>query len=327
MTAGSNEHINPQFDVSVIIVNHNTKRLLHDCLRSLAAEAGYISIQTIVVDNGSADGSPEMVKAEFPETVLIRNSGNEGFAKPNNQGLHVATGRYCLLLNSDTVVKTKGIAGMVRFMDSHDDVGACGPRLVNPDGSLQRSVRSFPSLWRHFCDMSGLENLFPRSPVFGNFETRFSYDRTVEVDQPMGAALMVRSEILDSVGYLDEQFVIYYNEVDWCSRIRSAGWKIYFVHTAEIIHYGGKTTEMTNQEFRQFDEMNRNCLSYYEKHFGLFGLLCYRFLLIVGFTARVLLWQIMALIQDSPKVRSRLYFAKRFLVLGVRLWERPAKSA
>ena len=314
-------------DVSVIIVNHNTKRLLHDCLRSLKAEQGYVGIQTIVVDNGSTDGSPEMVKAEFPETVLIHNTGNEGFARPNNQGLHVAEGRYCLLLNSDTVVKSRGIAGMVRFMDSHLDAGACGPRLVNPDGSLQRSVRSFPSLWRHFCDMSGLENLFPGSALFGNFETRFSYDRTVEVDQPMGAALMVRAEILDSVGYLDERFVIYYNEVDWCRRIRSAGWKIYFVHTAEIIHYGGKTTEMTNREFRQFDEMNRNCLSYYEKHFGFFGLLCYRFLLIAGFTVRVVLWQIVSLIQDTPEVRSRLYFAKRFLALGARLWERPASGA
>ena len=304
-------------DISIVIVNHNTRELLHDCLRSIEMKGGQNALQVIVVDNGSRDGSAEMVADQFPRVTLIRNNSNEGFAKPNNQGLQRATGRYCLLLNSDTIVKPHSLKTLIAFMDSHPDAGACGPRLINPDGSLQRSCRSFPSLWRHFCDMSGLENLFPNS-VFGNFETRFAHDSSVEVDQPMGAALLVRSEVVRHVGYLDERFKIYYNEVDWCRRITRAGWKIYFVHDAEIVHYGGKTTEITNRSFDQFDEMNMNTLLYYRKHLGFVGLTVYRLLLVMGFSVRVALWKILSKLRPSPSVESRLMFAKKFLLIGLR---------
>jgi hypothetical protein len=303
-------------DISIVIVNHNTRELLHDCLRSIEMDGGQITLQVIAVDNGSRDGSAEMVMQQFPWVTLIRNNSNEGFAKPNNQGLQRATGRYCLLLNSDTIVKPHSLKTLIAFMDAHPEVGACGPRLVNPDGTLQRSCRNFPSLWRHFCDMSGLENLFPGS-IFGNFENRFGHDRDAEVDQPMGAALLVRSEVIQQIGYLDERFKIYYNEVDWCRRIIEAGWKIYFVRDAEIIHYGGKTTAITNSSLEQFDEMSRNTLTYFEKHFGSLGLTTYRVLLVLGFSIRVALWRIVSILRPSPSVHSRLMFARKFLSIGL----------
>lgn len=302
-------------DLSIIIVNHNTKKLLADCLSSLRAQEEDLALQVVTVDNGSQDGSPEMVLRDFPNVHLIRNETNEGFAKPNNQGLALARGRYCMLLNSDTIVKPRALKILVSFMDDHPDVGACGPRLLNSDGTLQRSCREFPSLWRHFCDMSGLENLFPHS-VFGSFEVRFDHDRIAEVDQPMGAALLVRSEVIRQVGYLDEQFKIYYNEVDWCKRIKNAGWKIYFVREAEIVHYGGKTTEITNRSLEQFDEMTRNTIRYYEKHTGPVGLAGYRILLVAGFSVRVALWTILSMLKPGPSVSSRLMFAKKFLFIG-----------
>lgn len=322
---GTERHSSTPIDLSIIIINHNTRQLLYECLLSLQHGNAGIHFEIIVVDNGSTDGSPEMVAEQFRRAILIRNHSNEGFAKPNNQGLKIAAGRYCMLLNSDTVVKPNAMETLIEFMDKHPEAGACGPRLVFGDGRLQPSCRSFPSLWRHFCDMSGLENLFPKS-IFGNLETRFTYDHDAEVDQPMGAALMMRREVLEQVGYLDERFKIYYNEVDWCRRTSKAGWKIFFVHNAEIIHYGGKTTEITNRSFEQFDEMNRNCLSYYEKHFGGIGLFLYKMMLVIGFSVRVVLWRVASLLRPSSQIDSRLLLAKKFLALGLRFWERPTSK-
>lgn len=224
-----------------------------------------------------------------------------------------------MLLNSDTIVRPHALEKLVNFMDEHPDAGACGPRLVYPDGRLQASCRSFPSLWRHFCDMSGLETFFPKS-ILGNFETRFSYDRDAEVDQPMGAALVVRREAINKIGMLDERFTLYYNEVDWCSRIKEAGWKIYFVHSAEIIHLGGKTTTMTNPGFEQFEEMNRNCLFYYEKHFGRWAVVVFRLLMAAGFAFRVILWKLIVLLKYDNKAAYRLESAKRSFQIGARFW-------
>lgn len=324
-TSGSPAVHAAEVDLSIVTVNYNTRHLLLECLRSLRQGNEGLRTQVIVIDNGSSDGSADAVAAEFPEVALIRNRSNEGFAAPNNQGLRMARGRYAMLLNSDTLVKPRSLETLVRFMDSTANAGACAPKLLNADGSLQPSCRSFPSLWRHFCDMTGLENLFPRS-FLGNFETRFSYDRTAEVDQPMGAALLVRREILMEVGLLDERFRIYYNEVDWCRRIIRAGWKIFFVPDAEIIHYGGKTTELTNRSLEQFDEMNRNCLAYYEKQFGRAGLIAYRLMTAAGFSFRLLLWKLVALVKPDPSVVSRLVFARKYFALGVRFWKSAAQS-
>jgi GT2 family glycosyltransferase len=136
----------------------------------------------------------------------------------------------------------------------------------------------------------------------------------------MGAALVVRREAVNEVGLLDERFKIYYNEVDWCSRIKEARWKIYFVHSAEIVHFGGKTTVMTNPGFEQFEEMNRNCLFYYEKHFGRWAVVVFRLLMATGFASRVILWKLIVLLKDNDKAAYRLEFAKRSFQIGVRFW-------
>jgi N-acetylglucosaminyl-diphospho-decaprenol L-rhamnosyltransferase len=311
--------MNQQIDLSLIIVNHNTRQLLEECLQSLEKGNEGIVIETIVVDNGSSDGSPEMVAERFPQTVLIRNERNEGFAKPNNQGLKVAKGRYAMLLNSDTKVRPHALETLVRSMDEHVEIGACGPRLLYPDGRVQPSCRSFPSLWRHFCDMTGLETFFPHS-FFGNFETRFRYDRDEDVDQPMGAALLVRREAFKEVGYLDERLKIYYNDADWCLRIREAGWRIRFFHDAEIIHHGSMTTIITNRQLEQFDEMFQNCLYYYEKHLGRVAVVVFKLLTAFGFFFRTVLWRLVLIRQKSDAVANRLAYAKKALLVGLRFW-------
>jgi GT2 family glycosyltransferase len=308
-----------QVGLSLIIVNHNTRQLLRDCLQSLQRGNDEIDFETIVVDNGSSDGSPEMVAEKFPNVILIRNERNEGFAKPNNQGLRIARGRYLTLLNSDTIVQPHALETMVRFMDEHPEVGACGPRLLYPDGRLQPSCRSFPSLWRHFCDMTGLETFFPQS-IFGNFETRFQYDRDEEVDQPMGAALLVRREAYQEVGSLDERLNIYYNDADWCLRIKQAGWKIRFVRDAEIIHHGSMTTAITNRLLGQFDEMFRNCLYYYEKHFGRPAVVVFKLLTAFGFFPRTIFWWLVLIRREDSIAADRLTYAKKALRVGLRFW-------
>ena len=308
-----------QIDVSIIIVNLNTRQLLRDCLLSLQDTNDGVSLETIVVDNGSTDGSSQMVAEQFPQITLLCNQTNEGFARPNNQGLQIARGRYLLLLNSDTVVRPHALERLVRFMDEHPAAGACGPRLLFPDERLQPSCPSYPSLWRHCCDMSGLENLLPRS-IFGNSDTRFAHDRDAEVGQLMGAALLVRRETFEQIGYLDERLKIYYNDVDWCLRIRQAGWKIYFVYGAEVVHYGGQTTAVTNRRFEQFDEMYRNVLFYYEKHFGRGTVVLYKLLMVAGFTPRIIFWQMVLLKKKDVTARWRLTNARKSLRVGLRFW-------
>lgn len=308
-----------RIDLSLIIVNHNTCQLLRECLFSLQRGNEGVHFEIIVVDNGSSDESPEMVAQQFPHVILIRNERNEGFAKPNNQGLKIARGRYLMLLNSDTIVRPRALETLVRFMDEHPEDGASGPRLLYPDGRLQPSCRNFPSLWRHFCDMTGLETFFPRS-IFGNFETRFHYDHDEEVDQPMGAALLVRRQAFQEVGYLDERLKIYYNDADWCLRIRQAGWRISFVHDSEVIHHGSMTTAITNRQLDQFDEMFKNCLYYYEKHFGRGTVVAYKFLTALGFFFRTIFWRIALLVQKGEDAASRLAYAKKALGVGLRFW-------
>ena len=308
-----------QIDLSLVIVNHNTRELLQDCLQSLQRGNDGISFEVTVVDNGSSDGSPEMVVARYPDAILIRNETNEGFAKPNNQGLRIARGRYLMLLNSDTTVRPRALERLVSFMDEHPEVGACGPRLLYPDGRLQPSCRSFPSLWRHFCDMTGLETFFPHS-VFGNFETRFDYEHDEQVDQPMGAALLVRREAIQDVGYLDERLRIYYNDADWCLRIRQAGWRIGFVHDSEIIHHGSMTTAITNRRLEQFDEMFQNCLYYYQKHFGPAAVVVYKLMTAFGFFFRTILWRLVLLRKKNDAAFNRLAYAKKALGVGLRFW-------
>ena len=275
-------------DLSIIIVNRNTRELLRACLRSIASLPDVVRCEVIVVDNGSTDGSAEIVTSDHPDVRLIRNETNTGFAFPNNQGLRVARGRHVLLLNSDTEVRPCALERLVRYLDGHPTVGACGPRLLNADGSLQRSCFSFPSPWRHLCDMLDLGRLLPRSRIFANQRDWFEHTTTAPVDWLMGAALVVRREVVERVGILDERFSLYCNELDWCYRIHQAAWEVHFVHDAEVVHHCGATRRNEDRDFRLQSEFLRNHFDYIQKHYGIGGLLWYRLWMVVGFGLRAI---------------------------------------
>lgn len=306
-------------EVSVIIVNLNTRELLRDCLESVPHAD---DVEVLVIDNGSTDGSVDMVRTCFPGVRLVVNARNEGFAKPNNDGMNMAAGKYYFLLNSDTVLRPGALQTLVRFMDSHPEVAACGPKLVYPDGRIQRSVRGFPTLWRHCCDVLFLDRLFPRSRIFGGGEMAwFDYANTQDVDHVMAAALLVRRSAVTSVGGFDERFFIYYNDMDWCFRLRKAGWKVSYVHTAEVMHYHGQTVSEVNKGFAYFDELHNNTMLFYWKHYGPLSVVAYRLLLVPGFLARALGWTLYQLMRPTTHARHMMLFCWKTLGVGLSFWK------
>lgn len=228
-------------DLSIIIVSWNVKKLLKDCLKSIYQNYDNLNIEVFVSDNASTDGTMEMVRQKFPQVKYIQNEGNIGFTKANNRAFEVAAGKYILFLNPDTVVKPKALSRMVKFIEEDPKCGALGPRLLNPDGTLQLSCRTFPTFKTQLFSTLFLDVLFPKSRLFGkHMMSYWKHDELKEVDQPMGSALLVRKDILDKIGAFDENIIFWYDEVDLCYRIKKAGWKIFFVPDAEIIHYGGQ---------------------------------------------------------------------------------------
>jgi len=281
-------------DLTISIVSWNIKDLLDQCLKSVYENTKGITYEVFVADNGSADGSVEMMRQKYPQVTLIANTENLGFTKANNQIIRQANGRYVILLNSDTIVTPGSLETLVRFMDEHPDAGAVGPRLEYPDGSFQLSCRSFPTLETEFYRLSFLDQLFAKSPLFGKYMMTFwPHDDIREVDQPMGAALLARRETVDQIGLLDENIIFWYDEVDWCKRIKDRGWKIFFTPEAKIYHY-------KNKGFAQWKGLRKNLRGmriwrssrnyYFKKHHGILSVIIINLMDIIqtGFFAMVL---------------------------------------
>lgn len=226
-------------DLSIVIINWNTLQMLREVLQSVFDNAGGLILQVIVVDNASEDESPDMVAAEFPQTHLIRNTENRGFAAANNQGFEVATGRQILLLNSDTIVLGDVLAASVAWLDTHPRAGAMGCRVLNTDRTVQLTCSMFPGPLNMALMASGLWKLsWPR--FLGRYlMTDWQRNSAREVEVISGCYLIVRREVIDQVGPLDEDFFFFGEETDWCYRMRNAGWEVWFAPVGEIIHHGG----------------------------------------------------------------------------------------
>jgi GT2 family glycosyltransferase len=217
--------------------------------------------EVIVIDNGSQDGTAEAIRERHPGTVLICNGANTGYAHANNQGIRAATGRYILLLGSDTEVRPATLAVLAGFLDAHTEAAAVACRLVNPDGSPQMSCRRFPRLRDAVATYLSLHRLARRYTMHG-----FDFSATQEVDQPAATCLMFRSEVLAGLGGFDESYRILYNDVDLCKRLRDAGGRIFFTGDTEVLHYGSVTTRSAPAGVRM--EMYRNILLYFRRNRG-----------------------------------------------------------
>ncbi len=220
----------------------------------------------IVVDNASTDGSPDLVATEFPGVRLIRNTENVGFARANNQGLRAAQGRYLLLLNSDTEVQGNSLADMVRYLDEHPDVGVVGGSLRNADGSRQVAADAFPlrpwdMAWQRIVDFVWPANTLTRRGRM----SLWSYEAPLEVDWVLGAALMIRRTTMLQVGLLSERFFMYAEDLEWCYRVKQAGWKLVHLPDAAIYHIGGGSSRRASMQQRMHD---RSLVGFYQLHYG-----------------------------------------------------------
>jgi N-acetylglucosaminyl-diphospho-decaprenol L-rhamnosyltransferase len=268
-------------DLGIVIVNYNVRDLLRDCLESVYASRGDFAFEVCVVDNGSMDGSADMVAAEFSQVRLIR-AENRGYAAGNNLGLRAfgfggegllpgTTGRwvprYVLLLNPDTVLPPSALADMLAFMDAHSQAAVAGPRLVREDGSLDKACRrSFPTPEVAFYRLFGLSRFFPHSRRFGRYNVTFlPPDVTTEVDSVVGAFMLIRGETLDQVGLLDEQFFMYAEDLDLCFRIKRQGWQVWYNAEVTVLHYKGQSSRQRSAFANA--QFYRTMRLFHDKHF------------------------------------------------------------
>lgn len=235
-------------DLSVIVLNYNTRELVKTCLLSLKKQKG-IDFETIVVDNASSDDSREMIIKEFPEVNLVDSKVNLGFAGGNNLGIKEARGKYLLFLNSDTEVLPGGLKEAVNFMDSDRKIGAMTPRILLASGGIDPDChRGFPTPWASISYFLGLEKLFPQSTLFGQYHKFYlGLDKTHEIDAGVGAFMIVSREIIDKVGVWDDSYFFYGEDLDFFYRIRQAGYKVFYYANPLVIHHKGGSSGLRKE--------------------------------------------------------------------------------
>ncbi|MBP1157454.1 MULTISPECIES: glycosyltransferase family 2 protein [unclassified Paenibacillus] len=254
-------------DLSIIIVNYNTCELTLNCLKSVYESQTSYRFEVLLIDNHSQDASVSEIKKHYPEVRLFCNNENVGFSRANNQGIRVAKGTYVLLLNSDTVVQTDTFQNMIDFMEQHPRVGAAGCKVVLPDGSLDKACRrGFPTPSASFYYAFGISKWFPNNPKFNQYQlSHLDPDKDYPVDCLVGAFMMVRKETIDQVGMLDEDFFMYGEDIDWCYRIKEAGWEIHYYPYTQIVHYKGASSR--RKPFKIIYEFHRAMYLFHRKHY------------------------------------------------------------
>ena len=278
-------------DLTIIIVNWNVRDLLRRCLHSIGegtarelfgasqplqpgtpppvSPATHLDLEVIVIDNASTDGSADMVRAEFPTVQLVANQENRGFTAANNQGLALSRGRYVLLLNPDTEIVGDALTTMIRYLDAHPQVGVLGPQLRYPDGSLQSSRRRFPTLATALVESTIVQEWSADNRVLQRYYMSDTADDLIQpVDWLVGACLLARHQVYEQVGGLDEGYFMYSEELDWCRRIKDAGWEIVYLPSAMVIHHEGKSSEQVVPARHIHFQSSK--VRYFHKHHGSF---------------------------------------------------------
>ncbi len=332
---GENQMNQP--DLTIAIVSHNTKKLLLECLGSLSSSLDKTRSEVFVVDNASTDGSSEAVVEAYPWVKLINNPENIGFTRATNQALESAQGRYVALLNSDTQVDVDTFKALVGFLDSHPEAGAAGPRLVYTDGTPQPSIDAFPSLVSEFSHLYQIKKLIPGTDsrrrmasilkkvpseaVAAYFRVYSDETTPSEVDALSGACLVVRRDVIDKTGLLDESFFMYMEDLDWCTRIRRAGFKVYYVPEVGVIHHVGQSGQAdAEKKIETTYEFYRSRLYFFRKYRGWISVVLHRFIMATAFCWRWL-WAAtlgMVFTRQREEVITRRKLYGRITALAIR---------
>jgi GT2 family glycosyltransferase len=293
----------PAPDISIVIVSWNTVDYTLECLRSIIPHTHEHTLEVIVVDNASTDGSADAVHAKFPDVCLIRNEKNLGFAKANNLGIRRSSGRYICLINSDVVVSERCLDRMCEFMDRQTSIGILGPKVLNGDSSLQLSCREFPSLWNSFCRALALDSIFPHLRWFsGSLMRSWTHDQVQPVDVLSGCFWMVRRSALDEVGLLDEEFFMYSEDVDYCKRCWRDGWEIVYFPDVAIVHYGGASSSHAPVRFEV--EGLRARLRYWRKHHNRLAQMSFVLITLLHQSRKLLQAAILYILRSSDRKRA-----------------------
>lgn len=313
-------------ELSIIVVNWNTKQLLRRCLQSVQDTVSGVGFEIIVIDNASSDGSLEMVRQDFPDARLISNTTNLGFAKATNQGIAVSKGDYILLLNSDAMLQERAVEQMVAFLQERKDAGAVGPALVLPDGSYQLGAAGFEfSLGTAFNHYFFLSRLFPLLFRALWLQQRDSFRYEIEVDWVSGASLMARSEVLASVGGLDSSYFMYMEDVEWCRRVRQQGWKVFYLPFTRVIHHY-RASGSKDASAAWMDSVD----TYYRLHHGRVETILFHLIATFGFLMRSLLYVLGSVLTKrgglADKGRLMLAYARKSLSLTLSWRGRECES-
>lgn len=286
-------------DLSIVIVNYNTKDLLKQTIESVINNTKGIEYEIWVVDNSSKDGSVEMVQEEFKSVKLIASKENLGFPKGNNVAIKKATGRYILLLNSDTKVIGDNLQNCVAYMDKHKDIGALGCKVELPDGTLDHACkRGFPTPEASLYYFLKLNKIMKNRKKYGAYTAEYlGEDEVGEVDALMGAFMMIPRTVVDKVGMLDEEFFMYGEDIDWCYRIKEAGYKIMYYPKEKIIHFKGSSSK--KKKAKTTYEFHRAMILFYRKHYNDKYNIFIKILVYIGVALRMILSMIKNLFKKS----------------------------
>lgn len=255
-------------DISFNIVTLNSKNELNECLNSLTSSlATNFTYEINVIDNGSTDGVDEFIFENYPEIKFIKNDTNLGYSKAMNKGLSISQGRYLVQLNPDVFIYPDTFQKLIKWMDEHIDVGISIPKMVNQDGSFQRQCRrGFARPVEVISYFTKLDRLFPKSKVIGNYtKTYLPEDEIAEVDSVSGSCMIVRSEVVNDIGYLDERYFAYQEDTDYCFMAYQAGWKTFYLPIAKVMHFGGRGGSRSNP-YKGIYEWHRSYFLYYQKN-------------------------------------------------------------
>lgn len=291
-------------DISVIIVNWNTKALLLNCVESIYRTTKDSALEIIVIDNASTDGSIEALQLRFPKVQVIVNPNNLGFAKANNIGIEKAKGQYVCLVNSDVLALDGVLDKMRLYMKKNPGVGALAPKTYGGDMEIQKNCSELPNLGNLICDEFLLARLFPNVTVFqGRTRTRHGYDKVMEIDVLSGCFLMVRKEVIVAVGALDDRFFFYSEDVDWCKRMHDAGWQLVYYPGAEAIHFGHGSSP--NASGRLHVEMIKANWQYWKKHKSFAACALFWLIKFTGTLGRATGWFIISIVKPAVQLQAR----------------------
>jgi GT2 family glycosyltransferase len=294
-------------EISIVVVTWNAKKFVDECFGSIGEELRGISGEVIDVDNASTDGTADMIAEGYPEVKLIRSPQNLGFPKGNVVAIEATQqGKYVCLVNPDVRVLPGCFRKMLEYMERNPKIGVLGPKMLNPDGSVQQSCFRAPSVWTSWCRALALDRTaLRRLPLFGGLlMADFAHDKTREVDALNGCFLLIRREAMDQVGLIDDRYFMYGDDLDWCLRFRKQGWPVVFYPEASAVHYGGGTTARAPVYF--YVEMQKANVQYWKKHHSRPAQLAYMASLCVHDSIRYVLYSAVSLLGASWRDRVSL---------------------